>query len=75
MQDITIDQIIDAVDEVIEMTRCGSVKDKGCMPDHAKCKTHDLWEGLSRHIRDYLAGISVADVMDGQPSKGHKVVL
>lgn len=61
---ITIDQIIDAVEESIEMTRCRR-KGRGCMPDNAKCKTHDLWEGLGDEIRRYFAGISLQSVMDG----------
>lgn len=62
--DITIDQIIDAAEESIEMTRC-ALKEKGCMPGNAKCQTHDLWEGLGEEIRRYFVGISIQNVMDG----------
>lgn len=62
--DITIDQIIDAVDESIEMTRCKR-RGGGCMPSNAKCRAHDLWEGLGDEIRRYFANISLQIVMDG----------
>ena len=63
--DITIEQIIDAVEESIEMTRCKR-REKGCMPGSAKCKTHDLWVGLGDEIRQYFASLSVQNVMDGR---------
>jgi Rrf2 family iron-sulfur cluster assembly transcriptional regulator len=31
----------------------------------AKCLTHDLWEETGRQIQDYLASISLADVLSG----------
>ncbi len=61
--DIFIDKIIDAVEEDIEMTKCGSIKASGCLPGNAKCKTHDLWNGLTNHIRNYFAGISIEDLV------------
>lgn len=64
-KNISLDKIIDAVEEDIDMTRCSSLKSSGCMPGAAKCKTHDLWEGLTVHIREYLAAISVEDLLVG----------
>lgn len=64
-KEIFISKIIDAVEEDIEMTRCSSLKLNGCMPGNSKCKTHDLWEGLTMHIREYFAGISVEDLVKG----------
>ena len=58
---ISIETIIDAVEENLKMTRCS--KDKSCRKNGLNCKTHDLWKGLSRQIRSYFANISVADVM------------
>lgn len=56
--------IVAAVDESIKMTRCAAHGDtgKGCMARSARCKTHDLWEGLERQIYQYLRSISLADV-------------
>jgi len=62
---ISIDQIIDAVEESIDMTRCAG-RGKGCMPKNLKCKAHDLWEGLSNKIRGYFQDISLKNVIDGK---------
>lgn len=61
-EDITIINIIDAVEENIKMTRCSV--NKNCIKDGIKCKTHNLWKGLSQQIRGYFTSISVADVMN-----------
>ena len=56
--------IIDAVNENIKMTRCS--KENFCTKVGKKCKTHDLWFGLSNQIRSYLASISIEDVINGK---------
>lgn len=57
---INISEIIMAVDEAIDSTRCGG---KANCQNNQPCLTHDLWLGLSEQIRDYLASISLADVL------------
>ncbi len=61
---ITIEHIIDAMNENLKMTRCS--KDINCRKNGINCQTHNLWKGLSKQIRDYFASISVADVMSGK---------
>ena len=61
---ITIENIIDAVDENLKMTRCS--RDKNCRKNGINCQTHDLWKGLGKRIRSYFASISIADVMNGE---------
>ena len=63
---IKIADIIDAVEENIEMTRCSSKVKGGCMVNKSKCKSHHLWKGLENHIRNYFDSISVADVISGE---------
>ncbi len=60
---IKIANIIDAVDENIEMTRCLGKSGNSCVPNKAQCNAHHLWLGLSRHIRDYFDIISIADML------------
>jgi len=55
--------IIEAVEESIEMTRCEPASGQGCKPDKAKCITHELWEGLTNQISEYLSALTIADVM------------
>ena len=62
---ISIADVIDASDENMEMTRCGTDK-LGCKPGGSRCVTHDLWEGLTEHIQQYLDSISLADVINGK---------
>jgi Rrf2 family iron-sulfur cluster assembly transcriptional regulator len=57
---ISIAQIIAAVDETIDSTRCGG---KANCQREQPCLTHDLWMGLSDQIRQYLDSISLHDVL------------
>ncbi len=59
--DINIADIIAAVNEPLDSTKCGG--EANCQKDQA-CLTHDLWMGLSEQIRDYLKGISLADLLE-----------
>lgn len=57
-----IADIILAVDEPVDVTRCRNHA-KGCMTGGARCLTHDLWDELGRHIHLYLSSVSVEDVV------------
>ena len=57
---INIAEIICAVDENIDSTRCGG---KANCQNMQPCLSHDLWMGLSDQIRQYLASISLQDVV------------
>ena len=59
-----IADIIHAVDEPLRATRCS--QSKGCMTKGERCLTHDLWEDLGQRIEDYLASVSLADVVAGR---------
>lgn len=60
----TIAEIVHAVDEPLRATRCNSAK--GCMIRGERCLTHDLWADLGDRIEDYLASVSLADVIGGR---------
>lgn len=62
--DTTIAEIVHAVDEPLRATRCD--QSKGCMIKGERCLTHDLWEDLGHRIEDYLASVSLADVISGR---------
>lgn len=57
---INIADIIAAVDETIDSTRCGG---KSNCQNSQPCLTHDLWMGLSEQIRRYLSTISLHDLL------------
>ena len=63
-QYIRIGDVIVAVDEPIDVTRCQAAQ--GCLSKHMRCLTHDLWDQLGQHIHHYLNSISLADVVSGQ---------
>ena len=54
------------MDEPLRATRCAHAK--GCMTKGERCLTHDLWEDLGQRIEDYLASVSLADVVAGRLS-------
>lgn len=57
---ISIAEVIDAVNETTDATRCGGTSD--CQNGET-CLTHYLWMDLSEQIRDFLGDISVADLV------------
>jgi len=59
--DINVADIIAAVDEQIDSTRCGG--EANCQKDQA-CLTHELWMGLSDQIRSYLKNITLAELLE-----------
>ena len=62
--DTCVVDIIRAVDEPIHAVRCGATERQGCMAGGEKCLTHDLWDALGRTIHDFLAGVSLLDVIE-----------
>ncbi len=56
---IAVADIISAVDENVDATRCGGLGD---CHDSKPCLTHDLWMDLSKQIRDFLSDITLADM-------------
>ena len=58
--EVTIAEIIAAVDEQIDMTRCAGKED--CQ-DGEKCLTHELWADLSKQLYDFLHGITLGQIV------------
>ena len=67
--DVSVGEIILAVDEPIDATQCGGKEN--CRDDH-KCITHDLWTDLNRHIFEYLGSVSLFDLVEKQRRKSAK---
>ena len=69
MADITVADIIVAVDEPIDATGCGGKEH--CMgEDTGKCMTHDLWSSLNTKMIEFLDSISLKKLVDEQLAKG-----
>lgn len=58
--DIQIVQVIDAVDESVDATRC---KGKGNCQGGETCLTHYLWCELSEQIHGFLSGITLGSLV------------
>lgn len=58
--DIYVAQVIDAVNESVDATRCRGKGD--CRQGHT-CLTHHLWCQLSDQIHQFLNGISLAELV------------
>ncbi len=73
LEDISVADIIRAVDEPIDATQCGGL---GNCHDNKPCMTHELWTGLNAHIYNYLEGVHLGQLVAGQMAcknkdKGH----
>tara|TARA_E500000331_G_C17043295_1_gene620596 strand:- start:328 stop:768 length:441 start_codon:yes stop_codon:yes gene_type:complete len=58
--DIAIGEVIRAVDESVDATRCQGQSD--CQGGE-RCLTHSLWQDLSDRISVFLDGISLGELM------------
>lgn len=63
LSDVAVSEIIVAVNESVDTTQCGG---KENCHSHGRCLTHDLWEGLSAQIEDFLSSVSLQDMIDRQ---------
>lgn len=74
-----ISDIIVAVDEPIQATRCKPGEARGCTAAGGRCVTHDLWEELTNQIHLFLSSVTLADVRDrrvlGRSGVLHQKVL
>lgn len=60
---IPISEIILAVDEPLDATNCTG---RGDCLNGGECITHELWLGLTKTIYDYLAEVSLQQMVDAQ---------
>lgn len=63
IDEVSIADIILAVDEPIDATRCGGKEN--CHDNH-KCLTHDLWASLNDRIFDYLQSVKLSQLVVSQ---------
>lgn len=70
--EITVADIIVAVDEPIDATGCSGKEN--CMGEDAgRCMTHDLWASLNTRMIEYLDSVSLKKLVEEQVAKGHLV--
>lgn len=64
--EISIADILTAVEEETRMTRCSGEGDVGCLGE-TRCITHGLWQALGAHIAQFFTSVTLQDVIDGGP--------
>ncbi|MBX2886576.1 MAG: Fe-S cluster assembly transcriptional regulator IscR [Granulosicoccus sp.] len=63
LSEVAVSEIISAVNESVDATQCAG---KENCHGHGRCLTHDLWEGLSAQIEEFLSSVSLQDMIDNQ---------
>ncbi|SFN57339.1 Fe-S cluster assembly transcriptional regulator IscR [Nitrosospira briensis] len=71
MSEVSVVDIIFAVDEPIDATQCGGKEN--CYNDQ-RCMTHNLWANLNVKIRDYLALVTLEQLVSNPKVKDISVL-
>jgi Rrf2 family transcriptional regulator, iron-sulfur cluster assembly transcription factor len=72
--EISIADILLAVEEKTDMTRCGQDAGEPCIAGK-RCLTHDLWDALSAHIDTFMMGVTLDQVVDGSLRKTKRTTV
>ena len=59
--EIFVAQVVDAVDEPVDITRC---EGQGNCQNGEPCLTHYLWEDLSQQLHQFLSAISLQSLVE-----------
>ena len=68
---VTLADIISAVEEPLDSTQCGGREN---CHENQRCMTHDLWEELNATVYGFLAGVTLAQLVERQHTKPVSVV-
>ncbi|MCC6658126.1 MAG: Fe-S cluster assembly transcriptional regulator IscR [Rhodocyclaceae bacterium] len=66
MGEVSVADIIAAVDEPLDATNCGGREN---CADEQRCMTHDLWTNLNKRMHEYLVSVSLADLVNQPKAK------
>jgi len=70
--EITVADIIVAVDEPLDATQCGG---KGNCHDEHVCMTHDLWTNLNKRMYEYLDSVTLLGLVEQQHARAAKIAV
>ncbi|MCP5274040.1 MAG: Fe-S cluster assembly transcriptional regulator IscR [Burkholderiales bacterium] len=71
-EQVSVADIILAVDEPIDATQCGGKEN--CHND-SKCMTHDLWAKLNDLIFEYLGAVTLKELVDNQKQQQKEEIV
>ena len=71
---ITVADIVRAVDETLDATQCGGREN---CKDEERCMTHELWTTLNFKMYEYLSSVRLSDLVEKQLRKagGERAVI
>lgn len=72
MDEVSVADIIRAVDEPIDATQCGGKEN--CRDEH-RCMTHDLWVSLNAKIYEYLDSVTLGELVSKQNEKANNLAV
>jgi len=73
-EEVSVADIIVAVDEPLDATQCGGKGNcHGDDEEQGRCMTHDLWANLNTRMVEYLASVSLRDLVAQQADRGQVV--
>jgi Rrf2 family iron-sulfur cluster assembly transcriptional regulator len=64
--DVTVAEIIAAVDEPLDATQCAG---KENCDDDQRCMTHELWAQLNKRMIEYLESVTLNDLVEQQRAR------
>lgn len=66
-EEVSVTQIIVAVDEPLDATLCGGKGNcRTTGTEGGRCMTHELWSTLNQKVIEYLDSVSLQDLVDQQ---------
>ena len=71
MGDITVAEIIIAVDEPLDATQCGGKEN--CLGEGGRCMTHELWASLNTKMVEFLDSVNLQKLVDDHLAKGVQI--
>jgi Rrf2 family iron-sulfur cluster assembly transcriptional regulator len=69
MRDVSVADIIFAVDEPLDATSCGG---KENCHDDGPCMTHELWTNLNKKMIEFLDGVTLQELVEQQRGRETK---
>jgi Rrf2 family iron-sulfur cluster assembly transcriptional regulator len=69
MRDVSVADIIFAVDEPLDATSCGG---KENCQDDGPCMTHELWTNLNKKMIEFLDGVTLQELVEQQRGREAK---
>ena len=69
--EISVAEVMAAVEEGTRMTRCAGESGAPCIPGH-RCLTHGLWDALGEHIGEFLSQVTLRDVLQGVSERNRR---